>query len=211
MGPASRRDRQVVFSGIVEELGKLRSSAASLGAVRLEFEATIVLIGTNIGDSIAVNGCCLTVVDQGDGWWSAEAVPETLKLTNLSSLRSGDAVNLERAMALSDRLGGHLVQGHIDGVGTVVEPAPNCVIRVPAHIGRYLVTKGSIAVDGCSLTIVEALGESFSVSIIPHTEKATTFGSRRPGDLVNIEVDIIAKYVQAMLPPYLDSKACEAG
>lgn len=189
----------VVFTGIIEEVGRLRSVATVPGASRMVFEAGIVVEGSRVGDSIAVNGCCLTVVEMGAGWWAADAVPETLGRTNLRHLEAGDPVNLERPVRLADRLGGHLVQGHVDGVGTVVRPAPELRVRVPEGLLRYLVAKGSITVDGCSLTVVDVSGDGFNVAIIPHTAEVTVLGRRRVGDEVNLEVDVIAKYAERLL------------
>jgi riboflavin synthase len=154
---------------------------------------------TSVGDSIAVNGCCLTVVDLGPGWWAADAVDETLDRTNLGELRAGDPVNLERPLAAGGRLGGHLVQGHVDGVGRVTRVAPDLEVEVPDSLRTYLVEKGSVAVDGVSLTVVEVTSTGFSVAIIPHTLASTTLGRRMPGDAVNLEADVIAKYVERLL------------
>jgi riboflavin synthase len=187
-----------MFTGIVEELG----SVAWRKGERVRIDAVGVLDGTSIGDSIAVNGCCLTVVALGDGWWEADVVDETYSRTNLGSLEPGDPVNLERPVRLSDRLGGHLVQGHVDAVGEVIETAPDLRVRVPPEVSRYLVTKGSITVDGVSLTVVDALEDGFTVAVIPHTMAVTTLGVRRPGDAVNLEVDVVAKYVERLLEPH---------
>ena len=184
-----------MFTGIVEELGRVR--ARDIG--RFTFEAQRVVEGTRPGDSIAVNGCCLTAVEVGAGWWAAEAVAETLARTNLSQLVPGDTVNLERPVRPLDRLGGHIVQGHVDAVGEVVMPAPLLQIRMPVELTRYVVEKGSIAVDGCSLTVVDALPDGFTVAVIPHTAQLTTLGRRRAGDLVNLEVDLVAKYLEKLL------------
>ena len=184
-----------MFTGIVEEQGRVRAREGG----RFTFEATVVLDDADIGDSIAVNGCCLTVVDKGEGWWAADAVDETLSRTNLGDLGPGDRVNLERPVRAGDRLGGHIVAGHVDAVGVVVEPAPGLRVRMPEHLARYVVEKGSITVDGCSLTVVEAGDDGFTVALIPHTTEATTLGSRRPGDRVNLEVDLVAKYVERLL------------
>jgi len=188
-----------MFTGIVEELGRL----ASLDGGRLRIAATRVVDDASIGDSIAVNGCCLTVVAVGDGWWEADVSDETISRTSLASLRPGDGINLERAVRLSDRLGGHVVQGHVDGVGEVVEPVPDLRVRAPAELTRYLVEKGSVTVDGVSLTVVDALDDGFTVAIIPHTAEVTTLGDKRPGDLVNLEVDVMAKYVERLVAAYL--------
>jgi len=184
-----------MFTGIVEEMGRLRDRDGS----RFAFDAVIVTDDAGIGDSIAVNGCCLTVVDIGDGWFAADAVDETLARTNLGQLEPGDAVNLERPVRLADRLGGHLVQGHVDAVGQVVTAAPNLRVRAPVSLLRYVVEKGSIAVDGCSLTVVEALEDGFTVAVIPHTTEVTTLGRKGPGATVNLEMDLLAKYTERLL------------
>jgi riboflavin synthase len=188
-----------MFTGIVEEMGHVDTFDGD----RLRIAARTVLEDTRTGDSIAVNGCCLTVVDQGPDWWEADVSPETVSRTSLTSVGVGDPVNLERAVRASDRLGGHLVQGHVDGVGEVVDPVPDLRVRVPPSLLRYLVEKGSVTVDGVSLTVVEPLDDGFTVAVIPHTAAVTTLGSRRPGDLVNIEVDVIAKYVERMTRPFV--------
>ena len=184
-----------MFTGIVEELGRLRSRDGN----RFVFEATLVLDDAKVGDSIAHNGCCLTVVETGEGWYAVDAVDETLARTNLGDLRPGDPVNLERPVRPMDRLGGHVVQGHVDAVGEVVTPAPDLRVRMPAELTRYVVEKGSITVDGCSLTVVESLPDGFTVAVIPHTAAVTTLGARQPGDRVNLEVDLMAKYVERLL------------
>ena len=188
-----------MFTGIVEELGRLES----LSGGRLRIGATHVIDGVELGESIAVNGCCLTVVAFGDGWWEADVSDETISRTSLARLSDGDAVNLERAVRASDRLGGHIVQGHVDGVGEVVDPVPDLRVRVPDGLLRYLVEKGSVTVDGVSLTIVQPLDDGFTVAIIPHTAEVTTLGTKRPGDLVNLEVDVMAKYVERLVSAYL--------
>jgi riboflavin synthase len=186
-----------VFTGIVEEMGQVRRRDGG----RFEFEAGLVTTDAKVGDSIAVNGCCLTVVDHGQGWFAADAVDETLSRTNLGGLAPGDPVNLERPVRLADRLGGHLVQGHVDAVGEIVTPAPDLRVRVPAELLRYLVEKGSVTVDGCSLTVVTPLDDGFTVAVIPHTARVTTLGHKGPGEYVNLEVDLIAKYVERLLAP----------
>ncbi|HET9689557.1 MAG TPA: riboflavin synthase [Acidimicrobiales bacterium] len=189
-----------MFTGIVEEVGTLRSAeAAGEGGARLSFTAATVLADAAIGDSIAVNGCCLTVVAMGDGWWAADAVAETLGRTNLGALAPGDPVNLERPLRLDGRLGGHLVQGHVDAVGTVITAAPDLRVRAPADVLRYVVAKGSITVDGTSLTVVDVLDDGFTVAIIPHTAAATVLGTKGPGAPVNLEVDVVAKYTERLL------------
>jgi riboflavin synthase len=184
-----------VFTGIVEELGRVDTRRGG----HFRFTAPRTSEDTKVGDSIAVNGCCVTVTDVGAGWWEADAVEETLSRTNLDDLRPGDPVNLERPVRLADRLGGHLVQGHVDAVGEIVEPAPDLRVRVPPELTRYVVEKGSVTVDGCSLTVVRPLDDGFTVAVIPHTLAVTTLGSKGRGDRVNIEVDMIAKYVERLL------------
>jgi riboflavin synthase len=184
-----------MFTGIVEECGSVLASDGG----QFRFGSTAVIEDLKIGDSVAVNGCCLTVEEIGPGWWSAHAVDETLSRTNLADLQVGDTVNFERPVRPADRLGGHLVQGHVDAVGEVVHPAPNLRVRVPADLMRYVVEKGSIAVDGCSLTVVRCDCDTFDVAVIPHTAEVTTLGRRAAGDRVNIEVDVVAKYVERLL------------
>jgi riboflavin synthase len=184
-----------MFTGIVEEL----ATVASFEDGRLRIDAVKVLDDVHIGDSIAVNGCCLTVTAHGDGWWEADVVHETRARTALDDLAPGSQVNLERPVRLSDRLGGHLVQGHVDCVGEVIDAAPNLRVRMPAEYARYVVEKGSITVDGVSLTVVDALDDGFTVAIIPHTAEVTTLGRRAEGDRVNLEVDVTAKYVERLL------------
>jgi riboflavin synthase len=184
-----------MFTGIVEELGTVRSRDGG----RFVFDATVVTADAELGASIAVNGCCLTVVDHGEGWWAADAVDETLSRTNLSDLRPGDAVNLERPVRAGDRLGGHIVQGHVDAVGEIVSPAPELQVRMPGELARYVIEKGSITVDGCSLTVVKPLDDGFTVAVIPHTAEVTTLGRKGPGDRVNLEVDMVAKYVEKLM------------
>jgi riboflavin synthase len=188
-----------MFTGIVEELGRIESFVGST----LRIAACDVIADAKLGDSIAVNGCCLTLVAQGDGWWEADVSDETVNRTSLARAAAGDPVNLERAVRMHDRLGGHLVQGHVDAVGEIVDPVPDLRVRVPQHLLPYLVEKGSVTVDGVSLTVVKPLDDGFTVAIIPHTAAVTSLGAKRPGDLVNIEVDVIAKYVERMLAPLL--------
>jgi riboflavin synthase len=196
-----------VFTGIIEELGRVRAIDRREGGARLEIAASTVLADARPGDSIAVNGCCLTVVDRGDGWWAADAVIETLERTALGSLERDDSVNLERPLRLSDHLGGHLVQGHVDAVGQVAARRPladgstRFTFSAPADVLRYVVEKGSVAVDGISLTVAALGDEAFDVAIIPHTLAVTTLGQRDPGAVVNVEADLIAKYVERLLVP----------
>ena len=184
-----------MFTGIVEECGRFLRREGS----RFRFEATTVVEDAAVGGSIAVNGVCLTVVALGDGWWEAEVVDETLSRTTLGGLAPGDPVNLERPLRLSDRLGGHLVQGHVDAVGEVLSPPPDLVVRPPAGVGRYLAEKGSVAVEGVSLTVAGLSGDTFAVAVIPHTAAVTNLGRLRTGDRVNLEVDLVARYVARLL------------
>ena len=192
-----------MFTGIVEELGTI----VSLDGPRLRLSATEVLSDVTMGASIAVNGCCLTVVAWGDDWWDADVSDETFRRTSLGSLREGSVVNLERPVRLADRLGGHLVQGHVDAVGTVVDPAPELRVQMPPQLMRYVVEKGSITVDGVSLTVVQVLHDGFTVALIPHTCEVTTLGRRGAGDLVNLEVDVMAKYAERLLVGHLPTDA----
>ena len=186
-----------MFTGIIEELG----TVVSRDGQRLRIAATTVLDDVELGASIAVNGCCLTVVgwDAGAGWWDADVVDETYARTSLGALAAGHRVNLERPVRLTDRLGGHLVQGHVDGVGEVVTAPPDLRVRCDRSLLRYVVEKGSITIDGISLTVVAVLDDGFTVAVIPHTQDVTTLGHKGPGDPVNLEVDITAKYVERLL------------
>jgi riboflavin synthase len=194
-----------MFTGIVEELGTIRSITPDGGGARVEIEAKRVLEDATLGASIAVNGCCLTVVALGDDTWSADAVVETLTRTNLGDLTAGDPVNLERPLRLADRVGGHLVQGHVDATGTLrardTQPDGSVLMRfaAPTDLLAYVVHKGSITVDGVSLTVAAVHGDGFSVAVIPHTLAVTTLGTRRVGERVNLEADLVAKYVERLL------------
>jgi len=188
-----------MFTGIIEEVGILGLTGPS----RLTVSARKVLKGTKPGDSIAINGVCLTATSLDNGSFSVEVMPETLQRTNLSNLHSGNWVNLERASVVGGRFGGHFVQGHVDGVGRVLSLTPeNKALRirfkVPSELARYIVEKGFIAVDGVSLTTVERDHTSFSVSLVAYTLLNTTLGRMREGDLVNLEVDILAKYLESL-------------
>jgi riboflavin synthase len=192
-----------VFTGIVEELGKVGSRNGS----RLRINSTTVLEGSDLGASIAVNGCCLTVVaTDGSTYWDADVSDETYSRTNLGSLQAGDVVNLERPMALGERLGGHMVLGHVDAVGHVVSPAPDLVIRIPRDLMHLIVEKGSVTVDGISLTAFDLTADTFRVAVIPHTTAVTTLGVRKAGDAVNIEMDVLAKHVQRLVEPHTKRK-----
>ncbi|WGL50477.1 riboflavin synthase [Nocardioides sp. BP30] len=198
-----------MFTGIVEELGTIaaiedQASPNGDRAIRLTVAAGTVLEDAALGDSIAVNGCCLTVAALGEGTWTADVMQETLDKTSLYGARPGDRVNLERAVTPQTRLGGHIVQGHVDGVGEILRRTPSehwevVEVSLPAHLSRYLVDKGSITVDGVSLTVVEAGRTAFTVSLIPETLARTTLGVRRVGERVNLEADILAKHVEKLL------------
>lgn len=187
-----------MFTGIVEELGHVKS----IDGPNLTVHAETILDDVKIGDSIAVNGCCLTVTEFDSQSFKAHISQETFDRTNLGELEAKSKVNLERPLRLDTRLGGHIVQGHVDAIGTIKAPAPDLVVEVPAQLTRYMVEKGSITVDGISLTIVTADKNSFSVAVIPHTQEVTTLGSKTTGDTVNIEVDIMAKYAEKLLVGY---------
>jgi riboflavin synthase len=196
-----------MFTGIVEELGTVAAIEDQGDAVRLTVACEVALSDAGLGDSIAVNGCCLTVAERTETTWTADVMAETLAKTSLGGLGVGDRVNLERAVTVDKRLGGHIVQGHVDAVGEVVARIPSehwevVEIAMPPELGRYLVDKGSITVDGTSLTVVEAKDDTFTVSLIPETLARTTLGSRAPGDKVNLEVDVIAKHVEKLVRAY---------
>ena len=188
-----------MFTGIVEELGRVLAIEERDDIVRIRIGATEVLQQARLGDSTAVDGCCLTVVELGDGWWEADVSDETLRRTTLGARQVGDRVNLERPLLVTDRLGGHIVQGHVDAVGEVVAPVPDLQVRMPDDLRRYVIEKGSITVDGVSLTVVRPTDDGFTVAVIPHTAAVTTLGAKAPGDTVNLEVDLIAKYTERLL------------
>ncbi|MER7909318.1 riboflavin synthase [Streptomyces sp. NPDC096068] len=195
-----------MFTGIVEELGEVVAVERLEDASRFRLRGPLVTEGAQHGDSIAVNGVCLTVVEHGDGEFTADVMAETLKRSSLGALGVGSRVNLERPMAVGGRLGGHIVQGHVDGTGTVLERTPSehwelVKVGLPAHLARYVVEKGSITVDGVSLTVVEVGDDWFTISLIPTTLDLTTLGIKKSGDPVNLEVDVIAKYVERLLGP----------
>jgi riboflavin synthase len=193
-----------VFTGIVEELGEVTAVEMLDDASRFRLRGPVVTQGAQHGDSIAVNGVCLTVVEHEGDEFTADVMAETLNRSSLGVLAVGSRVNLERPMAVGDRLGGHIVQGHVDGTGAVIERKPSenweiVKISLPADLSRYVVEKGSITVDGISLTVVDAGPDYFTVSLIPTTLDLTTLGHKQPGDPVNLEVDVIAKYVERLL------------
>lgn len=190
-----------MFTGIIEELGIIKGIRSQSGGMRLSVSGNVVLEGMRIGDSIAVNGACLTVVEINGTLFSADVSKETVDKTNLVKLRVGDKVNLERPMRLSDRLGGHLVAGHVDATGVIrglikKGDASVFTFEAPKEVMKYLIYKGSVAIDGISLTVNEVQGNRFSITIIPHTAGMTTLGFKKIGDVVNIETDMIGKYVE---------------
>jgi riboflavin synthase len=189
-----------MFTGLVEEIGVVRKVSSG----RLDIGAQKVLQDTKLGDSIAVNGACLTVASLASDGFSVDLMPETIRRSNLGRLHYGDMVNLESAVSAGGRFGGHFVQGHVDGVGSIVSLSPEegaiiARISVPAELMPYIVDKGFIAVDGVSLTVIDCDDFSFSVSLVAYTREHTTLGNRNPGDVVNLEVDIIAKYVERLM------------
>lgn len=193
-----------MFTGIVEELGEVVAVEKLEDASRFRLRGPVVTEGAGHGDSIAVNGVCLTVVDLGEHEFTADVMAETLNRSSLGSLTTGSRVNLERPMALGGRLGGHIVQGHVDGTGRILERRPSenweiVKVSLPDGLSRYVVEKGSITVDGVSLTVVDAGPDFFTISLIPTTLALTTLGIKQPGDPVNLEVDVIAKYVERLL------------
>jgi riboflavin synthase len=193
-----------VFTGLIREVGHVASVDGGDAGVRLEIEAPLTSVGAALGDSVAINGVCLTVVAVDGSRLAFDAVPETLSRSSLGRLASGSPVNLEPALRAGDALGGHYVQGHVDGVGAVrtVEPEGDgrrIWFDAPADLLRYVVEKGSVAIEGTSLTIAALDDSGFAVALIPHTLEATTFGSLEPGDPVNLEVDVLAKYVERLL------------
>ena len=200
-----------MFTGIIEEQGKIKSIAKGSSSAVLTIEASKVLEDVHIGDSIAVNGVCLTCTSFTSSQFTADVMHETLDRSSLGQLMPGSAVNLERAMAANGRFGGHIVAGHIDGVGhiTNIRNDDNAIwytIEAPKDIMRYIVEKGSITIDGISLTVATVTSDSFQVSIIPHTSLETTLSLRKPGDIVNLENDVIGKYVEKLIDPYTEDK-----
>jgi riboflavin synthase len=193
-----------MFTGLVQNLATIHSVQPAAPGRRLVVDSPELAATARLGDSIAINGCCLTVVENAAGRLTFEAGPETLQRTNLGELEPGSRVNLESSLRAGDPLGGHYVTGHVEAVGTVAERLDDrdwstFWFRFPRELGRYLVPKGSVAVDGVSLTVVDVEDERFSVQLIPHTLAVTTIGGRRPGDRVNLETDLLAKYVQKQL------------
>ena len=199
-----------MFTGLVEEAGIVTECLVEAHTAKITLEAQLVHLDANLGDSVAVNGCCLTVVEIVGNRLTFDAVPETLARTNLGGLKPGSRVNLERPLQVGSRLGGHFVQGHIDGEGRVIsvtseENATVIEIGIPAHLRRYFIEKGSVTVDGVSLTVAEVRPESFTFWMIPHTRNVTTLSELRPGDSVNLECDLLGKYMESLLTDRLDS------
>lgn len=202
-----------MFTGLVEEVGRVRALRTSeeAGDAHISLSADLVLGGTRVGDSILVNGACLTVGEISDGALVFYAMPETLRRTALGGLEGGDPVNLERAMEAGGRLGGHIVQGHVDGVGEVLDIKPEDAAEIwtfaaPASVLRYAVEKGSVCVDGISLTVVSVGDDRFTVSILPHTREHTNLGELRVGSHVNLEADVVGKYVERLVRPWTDER-----
>lgn len=201
-----------MFTGIVEETGTVESVRKGAVSSFIRIRAEKVLENTKLGDSIAVNGVCLTVTDLSDKCFQADVMNETLSRSSLGSLSAGSPVNLERAMAADGRFGGHIVSGHIDGTGTVTDVKKDGIsvwytVSAPPEIMRYIVEKGSVAIDGISLTVAKITDTSFSVSVIPHTVAQTILGSKKTGDIVNLENDLIGKYVEKLLKPAAAEKS----
>lgn len=193
-----------MFTGLVAELGIVEKLARQGESYHLTVAARRVLQNLKLGDSVAVNGVCLTVVRLDDAAFTADVMPETVRLTNIGGLHAGDRVNLERTLRLCDGLDGHIVSGHVEGLGVIAGRRPDGIAQVvtittPPELLRYIIKKGSIAIDGISLTVTQVMETSFSVSLIPHTAKETTLGFKDVGDSVNLETDIIGKYVERML------------
>ena len=204
-----------MFTGIIEEVGTVKRIQRSGSSSFIEIQAKRVLEDVHLGDSIAVNGVCLTVTHFGGGIFRADVMNETLSRSSLGSLASGSPVNLERAMAAGGRFGGHIVSGHIDGTGIISDIRNDDIavwytVSAPPELLRYIVEKGSVAIDGISLTVAKVTDTSFSVSIIPHTAAETILGTKKTGDIVNLENDIIGKYVEKLMKP-ADSEAQKQG
>jgi riboflavin synthase len=194
-----------MFTGIVEEKGRVLAFAPSAAAWRLDLSAQVATTGVALGDSIAVNGCCLTVVDFTEQSLHFDVLEETRRLTNFAALGQGAEVNLERSLRFDGKIGGHFVSGHVDGLGTISEFRSKgkdhyLQVVVPPGMGRYLIVKGSIAIDGVSLTVAEVEGDRFAVWLIPHTLAVTSLGGRKAGEALNLEFDMLGKYVEKLLP-----------
>jgi riboflavin synthase len=193
-----------MFTGIIEELGKVKKIDKLEDAIRLTIEGKLIVSDLKRGDSISVSGACLTAIEISDSTFTADVMLETLKLTSLDGISEGDPVNLERAMLASTRFGGHVVLGHVDGVGKFVERTKSdnwdwVRIQIPANLMKYVVLKGSITIDGISLTVNEINGDVLGFSLIPETLAVTTMGSKKPGDKINIEADVMAKHIERLM------------
>ena len=193
-----------MFTGIVEELGRVKAIELQPDALRLTIEGPLVVSDANRGDSIAVCGTCLTVVEHDETTFTADVMQETLNLTSLAGIKVGDPVNLERAMTAATRFGGHVVQGHVDGLGEIISRTPSenwelVQVRIPENLMKYIVLKGSITIDGVSLTVNQVGKDSIGLSLIPETLALTTLGTKQPGDKVNVEADVMAKHIERLL------------
>lgn len=205
-----------MFTGIVEEMGQIRSIVRGVSSAVLSIEANLILEDLKIGDSVAVNGVCLTATSIGAGGFTADVMHETLNRSSLGALQKGSHVNLERAMLANGRFGGHIVSGHIDGTGTIgsIQKDDNALwytILADAKLLRYIVEKGSVTIDGISLTVADVQSDRFAVSLIPHTAKVTVLGEKRTGDIVNLETDIIGKYVEKLMKPAVEETKQKSG
>ena len=205
-----------MFTGIVEEMGQIRSIVRGASSAVLSIEANLILEDLKIGDSVAVNGVCLTATAIGAGGFTADVMHETLNRSSLGALQKGSHVNLERAMLANGRFGGHIVSGHIDGTGTIgsIQKDDNALwytILADAKLFRYIVEKGSVTIDGISLTVADVQSDRFAVSLIPHTAKVTVLGEKRTGDIVNLETDIIGKYVEKLMKPTVEETKQKSG
>ena len=205
-----------MFTGIVEEMGQIRSIVRGASSAVLSIEANLILEDLKIGDSVAVNGVCLTATSIGAGGFTADVMQETLSRSSLGALQKGSHVNLERAMLANGRFGGHIVSGHIDGTGTIgsIQKDDNALwytILADAKLIRYIVEKGSVTIDGISLTVADVQSDRFAVSLIPHTAKVTVLGEKRTGDIVNLETDIIGKYVEKLMKPAVEETKQKSG
>jgi len=200
-----------MFSGLIADLGRVARIERGADGARLRI-LTALAGEIGDGDSVAVNGCCLTATTAGDGWFEADAMNQTLALTSLGTLAEGDPVNLELALRADQRLGGHIVQGHVDGTGEVLSLTDDGFsvrlgVRIPGELSRYVIPQGSVTIEGVSLTVTEAGPGGLEVALIPETRERTTLGGLEPGDPVNLECDVIARYVERMLPPYVEGPA----
>ncbi|NLY83256.1 MAG: riboflavin synthase [Acholeplasmataceae bacterium] len=193
-----------MFTGLIAELGTIKAMKQGAKSYRLTIAADRTPRGLKLGESVAVNGACLTVVEPGEGEFTVDVMPETVRTTTIGSLKNGDRVNLEKTLRLEDGLDGHIVSGHVEGVGRIIRKerediAQLVTVKIPRDLTRYIIKRGSIAVDGISLTVTDVTEDDFTVSLIPHTAKETTLGFKSTGDVVNVETDVLGKYVEKML------------